>query len=75
MAAVRIFIKYLKEQSRRDDIEAIGYVLLYFIRGSLPWQGLKLQRKDDKFKKILEVKKNISTEELCDGYPSIFSFI
>merc|ERR1712032_613147 len=53
-------------------IEAIGYVLMYFIRGSLPWQGLKTNRKDDKFKKIYEVKKNTSTEELCHGYPDEF---
>ena len=66
---VYLYFFNFQEQSRRDDIEAIGYVLMYFLRGSLPWMGLKIHRKDDKFRKIYEVKKNTSTEELCLGYP------
>lgn len=58
------------EQSRRDDLEAIGYVLLYFLRGSLPWQGLKVDRRVDRYKKIFEKKKSTTPEDLCEGYPS-----
>jgi hypothetical protein len=58
------------EQSRRDDLEAIGYVLMYFLRGSLPWQGLKVDRREDRYKKIYEKKKSTTAEELCVGYPS-----
>jgi serine/threonine protein kinase len=61
---------FILEQSRRDDLEAIGYVLMYFLRGSLPWQGLKVDRREDRYKKIYEKKKSTTAEELCVGYPS-----
>ena len=60
------------EQSRRDDLESVGYVLMYFLRGSLPWQGLKVKSKEDRYKRILEKKKETSSEELCRGYPHEF---
>jgi casein kinase 1 len=60
------------EQGRRDDVEAIGYVLMYFLRGSLPWQGLKVKRNEDKYKKIYEKKKGTTPQELCMGFPKAF---
>ena len=60
------------EQSRRDDLESVGYVLLYFLRGSLPWQGLKIKSKEDRYKKILDKKKETSSENLCKGFPEEF---
>jgi len=60
------------EQSRRDDLEAVGYVIMYFIRGNLPWQGLKLKSNEDRYKKILEKKKEVSTLELCMDCPRVF---
>ena len=59
------------EQSRRDDLEAIGYVLMYFLKGSLPWQGLNIDKREDRYKKICEKKMNTSSEVLCQGFPSI----
>ena len=60
------------EQSRRDDLESVGYVLMYFLRGGLPWQGLKIRSKEDRYKKILTKKKETSSEELCKGFPEEF---
>ena len=57
------------EQSRRDDLESFGYVLAYFLRGSLPWQGIPAKTKDEKYAKILNKKINISTEKLLKNEP------
>jgi serine/threonine protein kinase len=60
------------EQGRRDDMEALSYVLIYFLRGCLPWQGLRVNKKEDRYKKILEKKKMVNSKELCIGLPNQF---
>uniref|UniRef100_A0A8W8M5R5 non-specific serine/threonine protein kinase n=1 Tax=Magallana gigas TaxID=29159 RepID=A0A8W8M5R5_MAGGI len=61
------------EQSRRDDMESLGYVFMYFLRGSLPWQGLKAATKRQKYERISEKKMSTPIEELCKGFPSEFA--
>ena len=59
------------EQSRRDDLESIGYVLVYFLKGVLPWQGLK---NGNRYTRIMEKKLQIPTEILCYGLPEELIF-
>lgn len=61
------------EQGRRDDLEAVGYVLMYFLRGSLPWQGLQAKDKEAKYRAIKEKKQQVPTETLCKGFPAEFA--
>eukprot|EP00128_Syssomonas_multiformis_P002299 Colp12_sorted_trinity150504_noHs@18573 len=60
------------EQGRRDDLESLGYVMMYFNRGSLPWQGLKALTKKQKYERISEKKMSTHIEVLCRGFPNEF---
>jgi serine/threonine protein kinase len=59
-------------QSRKDDLESIGYMLVYFFKGFLPWQGITESVKEKKYQLILEKKQSTSRVELCRGLPDIF---
>ena len=60
------------EHSRRDDLEAAGYVLIYFIKGHLPWEGITSKNKVDRYRKLLKKKIEITPKELCKGLPEEF---
>lgn len=60
------------EQSRRDDLESIGYILIYLIKGSLPWQGLKVAKGEDHFQKIMSKKIEVPITTLCSNLPKQF---
>ena len=60
------------EQSRRDDLESLGYIFLYLLNGSLPWQGISAPTREEKLKQICEMKAKIPLKELCKGLPDEF---
>lgn len=63
----RSLAKARKEQSRGDDLESLGYVFVYFARGSLPWQGLKAAPGEGRAERIKQMKETLSGEALCNG--------
>ena len=62
------------EQSRRDDLESLGFVLIYFLKGELLWSGLQgNMTKQQKYDKIRDIKLNTDNEELTQNCPEEFS--
>lgn len=60
------------EQSPKDDLESIGYLLVYFYKGRLPWQGINHEEKEERYRLIGEKKKNTTPQQLCKGMPDEF---
>jgi hypothetical protein len=61
-----------REQSCRDDLEALGHVFVYFLWGGISWQGLRAATDEQKYKKICEKKQKTPIDDLCDSFPSLF---
>ena len=61
--------------SKKDDLENLGYVLIYLLKGELPWElidyNLNLNEKE-KIRKIYQIKKYIALNNLCEGIPDEF---
>lgn len=64
-----------KEQSRRDDMEALGHMFIYFLRGSLPWQGLKADTLKERYQRIGDTKRATPIESLCEGFPEVALYL
>ncbi|KAF8343416.1 casein kinase I [Amanita rubescens] len=60
------------QQARRDDLEALAYIFIYFLRGLLPWQGIEAITKKSKYAKIGDKKIATTIGSLCRGLPSEF---
>lgn len=60
------------DQSRRDDMEALAYVLIYLLKGSLPWMGIDCADRLQKHERIAHKKKHTPISELCKDLPSEF---
>lgn len=60
------------EQGRRDDLESLCYVLLYFLKGILPWQNMRANNKKDKYERIMEKKLSTPIDYLCKSLPAEF---
>lgn len=61
------------EQGRRDDLESLAYILIYFAKGHLPWQGIKADYDETRYRLILEKKQGCRISDLCSGIPQEFS--
>ena len=60
------------EQSRRDDLESLGYMMVYFIKGDLPWMNIKAKTKKEKYEKIKDKKIEVTPDILCEGLDEEF---
>lgn len=68
-----ISLTHTTAQSPKDDLESLGYMLLYFIKGKLPWQGLKAHDGAEKERLVMEKKKSLTADQLCAGLPVEFA--
>merc|ERR1712048_1092049 len=55
-----------------DDLEAIGHLFFWMLRGRLPWSGSKARTDEEFCRKIGEMKKSYPVSKLCEGHPQEF---
>ncbi|CAM9582760.1 unnamed protein product [Ectocarpus sp. 12 AP-2014] len=62
-------------QTRRCDLESLAYVLIYLVRGKLPWQGLTAKTREAHMEKIRQSKTEETAETLCRGLPALAEYL
>ena len=60
------------EQSRKDELESLGYMYIYLAKGELPWSNIKCHKIEDMITKTGIMKSKISVENLCQKLPNEF---
>lgn len=60
------------EHGKRDDLESLGYIFVYWLKGKLPWQGIQAENKEEKYEKIMQQKISFVPEVLAKGLPIEF---
>lgn len=59
--------------SFRDDMESVGYMLVYMAKGLLPWQGIQASSPEERMELVANMKESIEPEQLCSGLPEEFT--
>lgn len=67
-----LFTHHGIEQSRRDDIQCLSYILIYLAKGALPWMSVKISHRKKRNEKLLELKESLTARELCEDLPYEF---
>ncbi|UJR10081.1 hypothetical protein I4U23_014303 [Adineta vaga] len=60
------------EQSRRDDIQCLSYIMIYLAKGCLPWMSIKISHRKKRNEKLMEIKESLTSKELCEDLPDEF---
>ena len=61
-----------RTQSRRDDLESLAYVIVYLVKGRLPWQGVASHPGRVNYDKVLKIKQLTMAKTLSEGMPQPF---
>ena len=62
------------EQTRKDELESLGLVIIYLFKGSLPWSIFNYKDFNQGIKRIRQIREEISIENMCKGMPQEMNY-